>query len=148
LDYDKTQQPRVSKHCRYAATMLLEVSGTCFTIPPTMTTMMTVGRVDGFRCFMWQRPLFLTHNRTGDKYFGFWARPYVTDLLQTTSNINSLKPITLLVYYIIYYVRSNFNYLPIFIYFISLFLFFFLRLVRNHKRVILLLLYCCTLYFK
>lgn len=144
MGYDKTHQPRVSKHCRYAAAMLLEVSGTCFNIPPmTMTTMTTVGWVDGSRCFMWQRPLFLIHNRTGDKYFGFWARPYVTDLLQTTSNINTLKPITLLVYYIIYYVRSNFNYLPIFIYFISPFSFFFLflRLVRNHKRVILLLLY-------
>jgi len=141
LGYYKTQQPRVSKHCRYAAAMLLEVSGTCFNIPPM--TMTTVGRVDGFRCFMWQRSLFLIHNRTGDKYFGFWTRPCVTDLLQTTSNINTLKPITLLVYYIIYYVRSNFNYLPIFIYFISLFSFLllFLRLVRNHKRVILLLLY-------
>jgi hypothetical protein len=42
--------------------------------------------------------------------------------------------------YILLYVRPNFNYLTIFIYFISLFSFFiFLRLVRNHKRVVLLL---------
>jgi len=68
-------------------------------------------------------PLFLTHNRIGDKYFGFWTRPYnITDMVQTDNNINMHNMIIILLYctcntriiilcILYFFIRSRFNYL-------------------------------------
>jgi len=166
LDCDKTRHPRVLRTLSLRGRDApAEVSGTCLVVIPPRTTMGAEGWVDVFSDVLWDSPSDggpARCWRTIELAINILA--FERDLMQLCNGLGaegyhnartSIMTYNIIILYlphsyiILYnFMRSNFNYLYpyLFIYFISLF-FSSLRLCRNHKRVILLLLLwlrCCT----